>query len=357
MAHFYESTLIETNDGIQCKVYANSHPQGYVIVKPKYIPDSVLRFVGLKKRFLFSKCMTRFNLFNSKEIVKENLDILKSKFPEYYYQCPKHNNWFLVVPREKIKRYYDPQEGVRQLMKVPVKDLDPYLTATRELIELILGSGITLDDIGISHSTLLGNYTPGKSDIDILIFGKEEGWKVINFMEKVEHPALTWKSGEQWAKYYRDRIVSKQFNEEEYVFNMLRKKDDGYFHGNVFSIFCLEKEGETWYNWDDTHEPLGTVKIQGIVSERSHSHIRPGYYSMKDTVVLEGYQNVPIKRIVTWSRPFVLQAREEDKVEAVGLLERVNCKNGESYYQVVLGYFDTYTSERGEQEYMKALVR
>ncbi|MCK4589164.1 MAG: hypothetical protein KAT77_01890 [Nanoarchaeota archaeon] len=354
--HFYESTLIDTTDNIQCKVYANSHPKGFVIVKPKYIPETLLDFTGLRKRFLFSQAVTRFNLFNKKEIVMKNLKVLKEKFPEFFYECPKHQNWFLVVPKEKLKGYHDPKKGLQELMKVPVKDLDPYLKATRELVELIMKAGVPLDKIGISHSTLLGNYTPGKSDIDILVSGKENGWKTVKFMEIVEHPKLKWKTKEDWAKYYKDRVVSKQFNEEEYVFNMVRKKDDGFFDGHVFSIFVLEEPEETWYDWEEEHQPLGTVKIQATVNDDYNSIVRPGFYGLSDSKIIEGYQEVPIKRLVTWSRPFILQAKKGEQIEACGLLEKIKSKD-EDYYQLVIGYFDTYTSERGEKEYLKVLIK
>ena len=110
MEHFYESLLINTVDDIQCKVYANSHPEGKIIVKPKYIPLDKANFIGLKSRFLFSRAMYRFNLFTKKEFVKKNMEELKSKFPEYYYECPKHKNWFLVVPRNKIKSTPNPKK-------------------------------------------------------------------------------------------------------------------------------------------------------------------------------------------------------------------------------------------------------
>ena len=137
---------------------------------------------------------------------------------------------------------------------------------------------------------------------------------------------------------------------------MVRKKDDGFFDGNVFSIFVVEKEEETWYDWSEIHEPLATVKVQAEIEDDSHSHIRPGYYGIKNVKILEGYQNTPIQRIVVWSRPFVLQAKKGEKVEAVGLLERVKSKK-EEFYQLVIGYFDTYTTERGDKEYLKTLLR
>ena len=355
MGHFYESTLVDTKEGFQCKVYSNSHPDGRIIVKPKYIPDNLLNLHGLKKRYIFSKSMFRFNLFNNKEITEKNLEEFKKKLPDYVYFDLLHNNWFFAVPEDKVKKIYNSREGLKELMKVPETDLDNYLKSTVQFINFISKSGVNLNDFGISHSTLLSNYTPVESDIDILIFGKKNGWKVINFMENNSHPFLKWKSEEDWAKYYDKRVVSKIYSKDEYVFNMIRKKDDGFFNGNVFSLFCVEEADELWYNWNDKHEPLATVKITAKIKDDYNSIVRPGYYEIKNSRILECYENIPVKRIVTWSRPFVLQARNEENIEACGLLEKVIPESGESFYQLVIGYMDTYTTDRGEKEYLKVV--
>ena len=356
MEHFYESTLVDTKEGFQCKVYSNSHPDGKIIVKPKYIPDNKADFIGLKKRYLFSKSMFRFNLFSSKEIVEKNMNEFKSKFPDYIYNSEFHNNWFFVVPKENITKYYDPKEGLKQLMNVPESDLDDYLKSTVELIGFLSKSGVSVDDFGISHSTLLGNYTPKISDIDILVFGKDNGWKVIKYLENSEHSSLKWKTEDEWAKYYDKRVVSNIYSKDEYVFNMVRKRDDGLFNGHVFSIFCVEEPNELWYNWGDKHQPLSIVKLRAKVRDNYNSIVRPGYYEVEDGEIIEGYENISIERIVTWSRPFVLQANNGEIVEACGLLEKVTPESGEYYYQLVIGYMDAYTTDRGEKEYLKVLM-
>jgi len=355
MTKYHEAALIDTVDGLQFKVYSTTHPKGFIIAKPKYIPVDTLKFTGLKKRFLFGKCVTRFNLFNKKEIVEKNLETLKKKFPEYIYECKKHKNWFLGVPETKVKKFYDTKKGLQELLIVPVEDLDKYLKAVRAMIDILVEAGIPKKQLGISHSTLLGNYTPGISDIDILIFGIDNGWKAIKYLETYKNHLLKWKKDEDWAKYFRDRVVSEVYSEKEYVKNMVRKKDDGFIDGNVFSLFCIENKDESWYDWEEEHEPLGTVKIKATVKDAYHSIVRPGFYELGNTEVLKGHENVPVKRIVTWARPFVLQARKNEQVEACGLLEKVTSKNDE-FYQLVIGYFDTYTTERGKQEYLKALI-
>jgi predicted nucleotidyltransferase len=355
MAEYNEAALIDTVDGIQFKVYSTTHPKGFIIAKPKYIPTDILEFTGLKKRFLFGKCVTRFNLFNKKEIVEKNLETLKKKFPYYIYESKKHKNWFLGVPEEKVKKFYDTKKGLQELLKVPTEDLDKYLKAVRVMIDILVEAGIPIEQLGISHSTLLGNYTPGTSDIDILIFGIDNGWKAIKHLETCKNPLLKWKTDQDWTKYFRDRIVSEVYTEEEYVKNMVRKRDDGFIDGNVFSLFCIENQNERWYDWEAEHEPMGTVKMRGTVKDARYSIVRPGFYELEDTEIIEGSENVPIKRIVTWARPFSLQAKENEKVEACGLLEKVKTKD-EEFYQLVIGYFDTYTSDRGKQEYLKALI-
>jgi len=355
MSRYYEASLVDSVDGIQFKVYSSTHPKGFIIAKPKYVPDNLMNLTGLKKRFLFSKSMFRFNLFNDKNVVEHNLNEIKKKFPQYIYKCDKHKNWFLGLPENEVGKFYDTKQGLQGLLKVPLEDLDNYLKATRKMIDLLVDAGISTENIGISHSTLLGNYTPGKSDIDILVFGIDNGWKAIKHLEDSSNDSLKWKSKEDWSRYYKDRVVSKVYNESEYVANMVRKRDDGFIDGHVFSLFCIENEDEQWYDWEADHEPLGLVKINAKVKDAYYSIVRPGYYELEDSNILEGYENVPIKRIVTWSRPFNLQAKEGEHVEACGLLEKVTSKEGE-FYQLVIGYFDTYTTGRGEEEYLKALI-
>ena len=49
----------------------------------------------------------------------------------------------------------------------------------------------------------------------------------------------------------------------------------------------------------------------------------------------------------------MLQAFEGESIVAAGILEKVTpLKSGEEYYRIVIGYFESYTTRRGE-EYIK----
>ena len=364
MTHFYESILIDTIDGFQCKSYSNEHPEGYIIVKPKYIQKNVIEGEGLKYRFLFEKCLVRFNLFAKKEKLKIYLNQFRKKFPDYIYDCKDTNNWFFVVPKEKIKTIHDSRKGLSELMQVPTTDLDEYLALTRELVEFLTKSGVNVNDLGITHSTLLGNYTSGKSDIDIVIYGKKNGWKILNYLKTAKHKKLHWKTDEEWAEYYKEHKTSESmhFTEEEYVKHMRRKRYEGMFSGTVFTLFTVEEPNETWFKWgEDKFEPLGTVTITGTVTDHYNSHVRPGCYEITNGKIIDKHgkdikidNSLKIKRVVTFSIPFVQQALKGEEITACGLLELATPKSGEKYYRVVIGYFDAYITNRREKEFIKS---
>src|SRR3989338_1974458 len=364
MVYFPESTLIDTVDGFQCKSYACEHPPGYIIVKPKYIPAYALTGEGLKYRFLFEQSLIRFNLFAKKEVLTQYLEQFRKKSPSYIYDCPLHKNWFFVVPVDKIKQVHDPKKGLQELLKVPKKDLDPYLTLVQELVDFLSKSGVDAGNMGITHSTLLGNYTFGKSDIDITVYGNENGWKIMEYLKNAAHPLLRWKSEKEWREYYQEHKTSESshFTENEYAYHMNRKRYEGTFGETVFTIFISEFEEETWSRWgEESYEPIGVATVRGKVSDHSRSHVRPGYYEIDNGEIVESekdnlQKNIPIKKVVTYSIPFIQQAVSGEMLKACGLLELVTPKKGEKYYRIVVGYFDAYVSDRREKEYIKVEV-
>ncbi|MBI3034763.1 hypothetical protein HYY71_00425 [Candidatus Woesearchaeota archaeon] len=365
MAHFYESTLIDTVDGFQCKSYSNEHPEGLIIVKPKYIPKESIEGEGLKYRFLFEKCLVRFNLFARKEKVADYVKQFRKRFPDYIYDCPTTKNWFFVVPRNRIKTAHDCRNGLKELMKVPERDMDSYLKLVRDLVDFLAKSGVSYNNLGITHSTLLGNYTPGKSDIDIVIYGKENGWKILNYLKDAKHEKLHWKTDEEWAEYYKEHKTSESmhFTEKEYISHMARKRYEGMFDKTVFTLFTVEEPQETWLKWgDESYVPIGLATVQGRVVDHYNSHVRPGFYGIEGATLLNSSHPMPkidksiaIKKIVFYSIPFTQQAISGEKVKACGLLELAIPKKGDKYYRLVIGYFDAYISERREKEFIKVV--
>ncbi len=359
MVHFYESSIITTKDGINFQVYSNEHPSGYIIAKPKYIPMEKISSKLLQCRYIAGKRMNRLNVWIDKKELKKYLDEFKKNYPQYIYESPAHKNWFFAVPLNRIEKVYDPRKGLKELMQMPKSGLDKHLKMVIEFVNLMLKSGLGINDFGVTYSTLVGHYFSDFSDINLVVYGKRNYWKLMEYLETAKHPLLRWKTDKEWLEFRKQRNRSEIFSEGEFLFQMKRKKSEGFFNSRLFLIFCVEEPEETWFKWgEETYKPLGLTRIRAEVTKNYDSSVRPGCYEIKSPEIIESAKKIEasnIKHVVYHSRDYTMQALPGEKIEVSGLLEKVQPTNGSSYHRIVVGYFDSYVSERRGKEYIKVV--
>ncbi|MFH1275562.1 MAG: hypothetical protein ABIH82_00460, partial [Candidatus Woesearchaeota archaeon] len=273
---------------------------------------------------------------------------------------------FFSVPIEQIERVFFPRKGLSELMSMPELALDPHLKNVHQFVNLLLGSGLRIKDLGITYSTLMGHYAHKVSDVNIVVYGKENYWKLMKFLETAEHSKLRWKTDQEWLDFYHRRNRYQFFEEDGFLRIMRKKKSEGFFGDCLFVIFAAEKEEETWFKWgEEKYTELGMVKCSGMVADNFSSIVRPGCYEIADSKIIDrvgsatvdglDYKDIEIKKVVFYSRDYCMLADPGEKIEVSGVLEKVEPKNGEVYYRVVVGYFDAYTNERRETEYIKVV--
>ncbi|MBS3097314.1 hypothetical protein J4209_00800 [Candidatus Woesearchaeota archaeon] len=358
--HFYESSIITTKDGLHCQVYGNEHPVEGILIKPKYIPTDKIVNDDLPCRFISGKKMNRLNLWVGKESLKHYITEFKRQYPQYIYKSPLHSGerLFFIAPIDKIERVYFPRRGLSELMKMPEKSLDPHLKACYEFVNFLLESGLKLNDLGITYSTLMGHYFSNKSDINIVVYGKKNFWKLMDYLKTVKHPLLRWKTKEEWLEFHKRRNRFKIFEKEQFLMDMMKRKSEGFFNGTLFVIFAAEKEDEVWSKWgEEKYAALGLVTAEGIIIDNFSSVVRPGCYEIKDSKIIKGRDNIKVNKIVFYSRDYCMLADPGEKIQACGVLEKVEPKNKDSYYRVVVGYFDAYISDRRENEYIRVVKK
>lgn len=359
--HFYESSIITTKDGLHCQVYGNQHPDGRVLVKPKYIPTDKISSDSLPYRFISGRKMNRLNLWISQDKLKRYVDDFTEAYPQYVYRSPLYDKspLFFVVPKESIERAYSPVEGLYDLMSMPEKDLDEHLKTVVGLASFLLKSGLKLKDLGITYSTLMGHYSPDKSDINIVVYGKDKFWRLMDFLEKNNHKDLRWKTYEEWEEFYKKRNRHVIHKKELYIGNMYRKKSEGFFKNTLFVIFAVENDDEAWFRWGrEKYRRAGIAKFRGIVKDNKSSIVRPGCYIISDSKFVGGddsCKNLQISKIVFYSRDYCMLAYPGEKIEASGVIEEVTPENGEKYHRIVIGYFGSYLNKRRDEEYIKVL--
>lgn len=356
--HFYEASLITTKDGLYCQVYSNEHPNDGMLVKPKYIPTDRIESKSLQYRFIGGKKMNRLNLWSDHDSLKEYISQFKEKYPQYIYISPIHNGprLFFIVPFDQIERVYLPRQGLKELMDMPEQALDKHLSKVYSFVNFILKSGLRLKDLGITYSTLMGHYS-SKSDINIVVYGKENFWKLMDYLNKAKNPKLRWKTEQEWLDFHNQRMRYKFFDKNKFLKDMIKKRSEGFFDNTLFVIFAVEKEEASWFRWgSESYTEEGIVKVRGIVSDNFSSVVRPGCYEIKKSEILDGPKGIDIKKIVFHSRDYCNIASIGEEIEACGVLEKVESKNeGKTYYRVVVGYLDAYITDRREKEYIKLI--
>ncbi len=360
--HFFESSIITTKDGLHCQVYGNQHPDNKILVKPKYIPTDRISSDFLPYRFISGRKMNRLNLWiENQDKLRQYVGDFKKAYPDYIFKSLLHDKspLFFVVPGEKIERAYSPVEGIYDLMSIPVKDLDDHLRAVVDLVSFLLKSGLELKDLGITYSTLMGNYSSYRSDINIVVYGKKKFWELMGFLEKGAHKDLRWKTYEEWEEFYKKRNRHIVHNKEIYIRNMYRKKSEGFFKNILFVIFAVEKDDEAWFRWgEETYRKAGTAKFSAIVKDDESSVVRPGCYIVSDSKFISGdnsCKGLEISKVVFYSRDYSMLAYKGEKIEFSGIVEEVKAKHGEKYRRVVIGYFDSYLDERRDREYIRVI--
>ena len=359
--HLFESSMVTTVDGLHCQVYSNQHPDSKILVKPKYIPTDKISSDFLPYRFIGGRKMNRLNLWVNKEKLGEYLANFAKAYPYYIYKIPfyKKSPLFFAIPKSKVDKIYSPRDGVRELMSIPVKDLDEHLKKIVEFVHFLMQSGLQLADFGITYSTLMGHYSPNMSDINIVIYGKEKFWSLMHFLEASRHKDLRWKTYEEWEEFYKKRNRFMIHKKEIYIKNMYRKKSEGFFKNTLFVIFAVENEDEAWFKWGaESYRTLGSAKFSGTVTDHRDSIVRPGCYILADAKFVDGEESCKdceISKVVFYTRDLCMIAYPGEKVEVKGVVEEVTPKFGKRYYRVVIGYFDSYMSDRRDSEYLRVM--
>ena len=359
--HFYESSIITTTDGLYCQVYGNEHPDGKILIKPKYIPTDKISSDVLPYRFISGRKMNRLNLWIETGKLKDYISDFIKNYPHYIYKSEVHSKspLFFAVPKKYIERVYSPRDGLADIMGIPKKDLDEHLKTVYEFIEFLLESGIELKDLGVTYSTLMGHYSQNISDINIVVYGKNKFWKLMEYLQNAKNKNLRWKNYEEWETFYKKRNRHIVHKKEIYIENMYRKKSEGFFKETLFIIFAVENPDEVCFKWgEEKYNSIGVAKFKGKVIDNHNSVVRPGFYEIADAEFVSGDEvckNLPVKKVVFYSRDYCMLAYPDEKIEASGIVEEVVPKSGEKYYRIVIGYFDVYLSKRRDEEYIMVL--
>jgi len=322
-----EGDLLETTDNIIFDVKGLVHPPNRVVAFIRYVPDPE----GNRERD-----GTRYSKFYS---LSKRYALLKQRFPQYLVDDPVFNTLLCEVPFEDVKQHYQPAQGLQTLRNR--NNLDEAETAALQFMEILKEkSGVQWSKLGVSGSILVNLHEPF-SDIDLIVYGSETGYRVQATMkEMLEDKSSPFKAynldGLKELFDFRSKDTITSF--EDFVRTDSRKVSHGKFMGKHFFIRFVKDLNEISEQYGTIiYKPEGRARIKATIADDSEAIFTPCSYKLANVKILEGAKVEPIEEIVSFRGRFCEQARSGEAVIAEGKLERVQQEGKDDHFRLLLG--------------------
>jgi predicted nucleotidyltransferase len=334
---------ILTKDDIIFRVYGYIHPSGAYVCDPEYASPKVFRSTNPRAQ------RGETELLYYKFFADEGLKLVLNKFPQYTIFYEPLQKCLVGVNEDDILEVRKPDAGLRQVLaKEPA---DVLLTALQDLFTRVLSqSGLTEEDFGVFGSLLHGFYHPSLSDLDFIVYGKENMNRLCEALETLyrEDPSLRNEFDSMKAVEAKDWKFLN-YSLKEYLWHQRRKMIYAYFDSeDAGRVVKAEFEPvKTWkeicneYNPSTRISHVGWIKAVAEITDDKDAPFIPSVYPIEVRDVLDGPKVDEITRIFSYMEEFRMQAKRGEHVLVEGNLEKfVNGSN--VYHQITLSYGPRY---------------
>lgn len=313
-SRFLEGDYIETVDGLFFAVKGLHHPVGSVVATLRYVPDPYGERLreGVRYRRVYD--------------LEETTRILDAEHPGYLNVVEELGLVLQTVPLDKIRRVYKPTERLAAIMEKPGEG--PEATVARFADAISDASGVPEACLGVSGSLLIGLQRP-ESDIDLNVYGADEGMKVYEALRRLRKEL-------DWVKPYDyttvQPVLEARWGNTDIDLEKLRDLEEakvlhGLVNGRDYFIRLIRDLEE-----DEASKPLGAVTVRATMADAGGSIYTPCLYRLEGAEA----QGHTVTELLSYRGKFTEMAEEGEAVEARGTLE-ASVRGGEKRYRVVLG--------------------
>jgi len=346
MRRFRDRDFLQTEEGFFFCVVGPLHPSDRVISYLKYIPSKLGVWGKGEKRF--RRVMRSYTIPN----LLETFSFLQRNYPHYVFHSSFYNITLTSVPQKYIAEHYKPEETLAQLLQN--SRLDPLQKKlTRFTSFLAETSNVLHEFFGVTGSILLGIHQPAFSDMDLTVYGLDNGLAVKNALIKnyasssYSVKRLEGKALNDWCARKAQRYPLTP-DEASKIYE--RKWNLGKFEGTLFSIHPVRLEREVAEEYGEkTYYPVGHATISAVVNDNTDYLFLPSVYRIREVNIIEGPYVTDIVEVVSYESLYDSLAEVGESIVVRGKLERVvNNKTSREHYRILVG------SPEGEgMEYIK----
>ncbi|MFQ6125610.1 MAG: hypothetical protein ACE5R6_13565 [Candidatus Heimdallarchaeota archaeon] len=338
--------MLETLESFFFTAVGYVHPPNRIFAYLKYLPsDDIETGIWKKGNTHFQRVIPEYSAIN----VMKTFKFLEENHPEYLFRCPINNILMSAVPCKKIQKEYFSNLEFKHLIRKEKHD--------RLEEKIIKISQILMDhfdfrqvDFGITGSVALQIHHTTYSDIDLIIFGRENAKHLSEELPSLvsEHHYF-----QPLAKKELKEIVhrkAKLFGLNQNMVKCLidRHWNKGVFEGTRFSILPVRKSEEFDENYGDRiYHDSGIATLIAKITDIQNSYFNPAIYGISVQRFLGGAKVSNVRMLISWENFFANVAKEGETVIAKGKLERVDdVKQNETWYRLLVG------SGRMDSEYI-----
>lgn len=323
-----EGDFIEDLNDVVFDVKGLVHPPDRTVAFPRFIPDSS----GNRKRGNIS--------YGKVYTLSERFKFLEQNLPDYLVFDSVFDETLCEIPLRQVKKHYNPIEKLRKLRNSKI--LDGLEGLALHLTDLLKeNANISGRAIGISGSLLVGLHR-ASSDIDPVVYGSENCWKVysaLRSMLKEKKSSFKPYDREDLNSLFDFRSKDTAVGLEDFVRTESRKVLQGKFMGTDYFIRFVKEWGEVDESYGDVqYKNVGYARIEARVVDDSEAIFTPCTYRIKSVKSFEGPKLEPISEIVSFRGRFCEQARIGETVVAQGKVERViDRRRNHEYFRLLVG--------------------
>jgi predicted nucleotidyltransferase len=322
-----------------------SHPLNAFICVAEYAPAQI--FTSNNPKAFRNRGKHVFYKFYEDEGWK----FVKNNFPQYmiFHETLRKN--VIGVKRHNALKVRRPDEKLKRIVRRRVQD--QLLSALQSVLEFTTeNSGLSMASFGVFGSMLYGFYNPKFSDIDLIIYGKENAIKLCKALKEFyldkhspfrnEFESEGAIEGKQWR--------FQNYSPQEFVWHQRRKMIYALFD-DAKSGRIIKTEFEPVKDWKEIVNEYrsearirqkGWVKLFAHITEDRDAPFIPSIYGIKPVKVLHGTRYAEeATRIVSYMEEFRLQAQKDERVYVEGNLEEVVTPKG-NFHQIALTYCPRY---------------
>ena len=336
---------IVTQEGFIFRVFGYSHPKDAYICDAEYASSDI--FQSTDPRALRSGEDKIYYKFYDDEAWK----FISKNYPKYFIHHDMLDKDLIGVKKADIAKTRIPQKRLQEMALAEPND-KLHVATLRVLATVLRKSGLQSEDLGVFGSMLHNFHHPDYSDIDLLIYGKEQNAKIreaLGSLYEEKNSGFTNEfdtdvaiRGKKWRFH--------NFSSKEYLWHQKRKLIYGLYYDDE-SKRTIKSEFEPVKDWCEIFNEYNSetqivrkdwVKVKAKVIADSDGPFIPSVYGIEPIEVLKGSKDaLEAVRIISYMEEFRMQAKQGERVLVEGNLEKVITRTN-VFHQITLSYGPRY---------------